>query len=386
MGEDTSVIRTREYLHSQKEALFRKHPDLKEFRIVTVREAGWDYGRASDFIETCWRDYYGADESRVVFSPEFLEWQLPELDGICVLDRDGRQVGCLLVFPRSYQNAGAGVERFTFGSCLSILPDVRGRGIAQLMVLAVQELDLENGRSFSCCYIDRRKNGSGSSYRLWGTRRSRAYAHIPIPLLAKAFDWRKSQKYGQLNPLAAAVLRGAQKLFPSRLGCVFPDGRRVREGAAVHLAAVRELFDAADRSLSVRRVYGDEEVVRMIAFRKGAFHALSHLLLDEKGRADGFLCGYKFPLGERDYACFVDGIVFRPGLPYRLKRSFLSECEGRLRDREGCVGVTLLSTASRENLLQYGYVPFDSQILLMDLYAGTDLSSRNLRNLRIELR
>jgi Uri superfamily endonuclease len=28
----------------------------------------------------------------------------------------------------------------------------------------------------------------------------------------------------------------------------------------------------------------------------------------------------------------------------------------------------------------------DSQILLMDLYAGTDLSSRNLRNLRIELR
>jgi hypothetical protein len=204
--------------------------------------------------------------------------------------------------------------------------------------------------------------------------------------LAKAFDWRKSQKYGQLNFLATAVVRGAQKLFPSRLGRVFPGGRRVREGAEVHLPAVRELLDAADRALPVRRVYGDEEVSRMITFRKNTFHALSYLLITEEGSADGFFFGYKLPLGERDYACLADGIVFRPGLPYRLRRSFLSECEGRLRDREGCVGVTLLSTASREDLLKYGYVPYDSQILLMDLYVGMDLSPGNLRNLRIELR
>jgi hypothetical protein len=31
-------------------------------------------------------------------------------------------------------------------------------------------------------------------------------------------------------------------------------------------------------------------------------------------------------------------------------------------------------------------VPYDSQILLMDLYVGMDLSPGNLRNLRIELR
>ena len=74
------MIRTGEDLQRQKEALFRKHPDLGELRTVTVPEAGWDHRRTSDFIESCWRDYYGAEEARVVFSPEFLEWQFPELD------------------------------------------------------------------------------------------------------------------------------------------------------------------------------------------------------------------------------------------------------------------------------------------------------------------
>ncbi|MHB8772600.1 MAG: GNAT family protein [Syntrophales bacterium] len=381
------MIRTREYLLRQKETLLRAHPDLREIRVVTVQEAGWDHRQASAFIESCWRDYYRAEESRVVFSPEFLEWQLPELHGICALDRDGRPAGCLVAFPRSYRMQGRdGVERFTLGSCLSILPNLRGRGIAQLMVLAVQELDMENGRSFSCCYIDRRKSGSGSSYRIWGTPRSRAYSLSRISLLAKAFDWRKARTYGRLNFLATAVVRGAQKLFPSRRGRAFPNGLRVHAGSGEHLPAVRELLDAADRSLPARRVYGDAELTRMIVFRKNTFHALSYVLLDEQGRADGFLFGYRLPVGERDSAYFADGVVFRPGLPYRLRRSFLSECEGRLRDGEGCVGLTLLSTASPENLLKYGYVPYDSQIRGMDLYVGTGLTPRNLSDLRIELR
>lgn len=381
------MIRTRDYLHRQTEALLRTHSDLGELRVVTVQEAGWDHQQTSDFVESCWRDYYGAEEARVVFSPEFLEWQLPELRGMCALDRGGRPAGCLITFPRSYRmNGRTDVERFTLGSCLSVLPDLRGRGIAQLLVLAVQELDLDSGSSFSCCYIDRRKDGSGSSYRMWGTSRSRAYSLSRISLLAKAFDWRKAREYGRLNSVAAAVVRGAQRLFPSRQGRAFPDGRRVQEGGREHLPAVRDLLAAADQPLPVRRVYGNEELTRMIAFRKNAFRALSYVLLDGEGRADGFFCGYRLPVGAHDWACFADGIVFRPGLPAPVKRAFLSECEGRLRDREGCVGITLLSTAAPENLLQYGYVPYDSQILGMDLYVGTGLTPRNLRGLRIELR
>jgi GNAT superfamily N-acetyltransferase len=381
------MIRTPAYLQERKEALIRKHPALKDLRIVTVQGAGWDHRRLSGFIESCWRNYYGAEESRLVYSPEFLEWQIPELQGICALDRDGRPVGCLMGFPRSYrQRAGAGGERFSIGSCLGILPDHRGRGIAQLLVLALQERDVQEGLSFSCCYLDPRKKAAGSAFRLWGTRRSRGYSLLRIPLLAKTFDWRKSRQYGSLNLLETAATRGAQTLFPSRRGRAFPGGRRVEEGTREHLPAVRDLFEAADRNLPVRRVYEDEALVRIMAFRKNAFHALSYFLMGEDGRADGLLFGYKLPLRERDCAFFTDGLVFRPGLPYRLKRSFLSECEGRLRDLEGCVGVTLLSTASPENLLKYGYIPYSSQILGMDPYVETVLSPRNLRDLRIELR
>jgi hypothetical protein len=209
---------------------------------------------------------------------------------------------------------------------------------------------------------------------------------VRIRLLAKTFDWRKSRKYGPLNFMETAVARGSQRLFPSRRGRTFPGGRRVQDGTQAHLPAVRELLEAADRALPVRRVYQDQELARMIAFRKNPFHALSYVLLDAEGRADGFLFGCKLPLGERDCAFFADGLVFRPGLPYRLKRPFLSECEGMLRDAEGCIGATLLSTASPENLMKYGYVPYNSQILGMDPYVETDLSPGNLRALRIELR
>jgi hypothetical protein len=160
----------------------------------------------------------------------------------------------------------------------------------------------------------------------------------------------------------------------------------VQTGALEHLPAVRGLFDEADGSLPIRRVYDDGELSRMIHFRKNAFHALSYCLLDEDGRAEGFLYGYKLPLGEGDCAFFVDGIVFRTGLSYALRQRFLSECEGRLWEEEGCIGTTLAATACPENLLKYGYVPFERQVLGVEPYVEMDLSPKNLRGLRIELR
>ena len=56
------------------------------------------------------------------------------------------------------------------------------------------------------------------------------------------------------------------------------------------------------------------------------------------GRAAGFLFGYKLPLGERDGVFFAEGIIFRPGLSYGLRRSFLSRCEGRRLGRGGVRG------------------------------------------------
>ena len=53
---------------------------------------------------------------------------------------------------------------------------------------------------------------------------------------------------------------------------------------------------------------------------------------------------------------------------------------------EGCIGATLLSTASRENLLKHGYIPYDRQLLLTDRYSGTEIPPGHLRGLRIELR
>ena len=282
------MIRTLEDLSRQKEALFLKHPSLRDLRIATLQEAGWNHRRLSDFIESCWRGYYQPEEFRVVFSPEFLEWQMPELRGICALDGEGKVFGCVIFFRRRYSR-GDQLRTFAIETAICTITNYRGRGIAQYLSIVHQEALIQAGEDFSFRWLDSRKQQEGSSSHVFGQNRERIWATTTMSLLGKSFDWRKSRKYGQLNIFFTLAARGIQKLFPSRCGQTFPGGRRVQTGALEYLPAVRELIDAADRTLPLRRVYDDGELARMIRFRKNDFHALSYCLLDEDGRAEGWV-------------------------------------------------------------------------------------------------
>lgn len=145
-------------------------------------------------------------------------------------------------------------------------------------------------------------------------------------------------------------------------------------------------LDAVDRFKRFRRAYDREGLARLLNFHKNGFHTLSYSLDDGGGTPWALLHGYKLLLKDDDWAFVTDRMIFHPELTWSLKRLFLSECEGILRDEEGCVGITLVATAAEAPLWKYGYLPFGSQALAVRPLADLELSSQDLRRLRIELR
>ncbi len=183
-----------------------------------------------------------------------------------------------------------------------------------------------------------------------------------------------------------AAVRITQQIFPSRRGNLFPDGFHVAPFCAASIEGYLALFEVVDRQKRFRRLYDRGSLERLLNFHKNTFHTLCYSLNDRGGTPWALLHGFKLPLKDDAWAFFADGLIFHPDLAWHLKRLFLSECERVLRDEEGCVGTSLIATATEEPLWKYGYVPFGSQTLGIRSRQGPELSARDLRGLRIELR
>jgi hypothetical protein len=88
----------------QKDALLKKHPELKDLHVVPLCDSGLSYQELSDFIENCWRYNYG-DQVRMSFCPEFLEFIVGPLKSDCFsatsLHGDNL-VGLVLVLPNKF--------------------------------------------------------------------------------------------------------------------------------------------------------------------------------------------------------------------------------------------------------------------------------------------
>ena len=82
----------------QKDALLKKHPELKDLHVVPLSDSGLSYKELSNFIEKCWTYDY-EDKPRIVFSPDLLEFTIPEIksDRVSTIARNGSDlVGLVL--------------------------------------------------------------------------------------------------------------------------------------------------------------------------------------------------------------------------------------------------------------------------------------------------
>lgn len=376
-------MRTMEDLKRQKESLFRKHPGLRDVRLLPLRETPCSHRELSAFIERCFSHDYG-NESRITFTPEFLEWNMPEPRGVCALDDHDQRLGCFLSFSHAYSRDGV-MKKYAIETAWSTIPEMRGKGLAQFLELSLKEIKRASDTDFSSYWLDIRHSKKGSSYRILG-RKEKTLGIYSYNLIGKTFDYRKARVYAGLNAFTYAVVSATQQLFPSRRGNRFPGGYRVEPYAQSRIDRYIALIEEVDRGKRFRRVYDREDLARRLHFHKNTFHTLSYSLSDQGGQPWALLHGYKMPLKGDDWAFFADGMVFHPELAWSVKRLFLSECEGILRDEEGCIGATLVGTATEEPMWKHGYVPFGSQVLGFEPHVDLDLTPDDLRGLRIELR
>jgi hypothetical protein len=372
-------------LKRDKDALFKRYPELKDVRVLPLGNTAWSYRNLSAFIEQCFSHDCG-DESRILFTPEFLEWNMPAPLGVCVLDDRNRWLGCVLSFSYDYCRDGE-IKKYTIGTAICTIPEMRGRGLGQLLGLSSTEFELTSGSGseFSLSWVDNRYSHEGNS-RLVLRQLEKTFTIRSFDLICKPVDCRKARIYAGLNTVTYAAARAAQLVFPSRRGNRFPAGFRVAPFRTASIDGYLALFDAVDRFKRFRRAYDPEGLARLLNFHKNGFHTLSYSLDDGGGTPWALLHGYKLLLKGDDWAFVTDGMIFHPELTWSLKRLFLSECEGILRDEERCVGMTLVATATEAPLWKYGYVPFGSQALALRTLADLELSSQDLRGLRIELR
>ena len=148
-----------EDLKRRKEALLRKHPELADVRVLPLRETTWSYRQLSAFIERCFVHGYG-NESRIRFTPEFLEWNMPVPSGVCLLDDGDRWLGCALSFSSSYKRDDE-TKEYVISTAASTIPEMRGRGLVQLLNVSYNESDVISGSEFSIFwpYIRYRSQG-----------------------------------------------------------------------------------------------------------------------------------------------------------------------------------------------------------------------------------
>jgi hypothetical protein len=377
-------MRPLEDLKRKKDNLLKKHPGLTDVRVLPLRETDWTYQKLSAFVERCFSHGYG-NEPRIRFTPEFLEWNMPIPLGVLILDDRDRWLGCALSFSRTYNRDGEARE-YVISTAASIIPEMRGRGLVQLLNLSLNESELLSGSEFSIFWLDNRHRGRDDAKLALLKRMEKSLEFQTVNLFGKSIDCRKARIHGGFNTATYAAVWTAHQVFPSRRGNRFPDGFRLEPFCTDCIDGYLALIEAVDRCKRFRRIYEREGLARLLSFHKNAFHTLCYSLNDRGGMPWALLYGYKLLLRDNDWAFFADGMVFHPDLTWQMKRLFLSECEGTLREEEGCIGTTLVGTTTEEPLWKYGYVSFGSQVLGFKAYADLKPSPQDLRELRIELR
>jgi len=369
----------------QKDALLQKHPELKDLHVVPLCDSGLSYQELSDFIEKCWRHDY-EDKPRIVFSPDLLEFSIPEIkyDRVSTIARNGPDLVGLVLGIRTDFMFNETVIAAYIGTGLSSDPDFRAKGIGQLMWLNDIEHFLENHASISFAWLDIRHAWAGSSYSTYGGDPSKVHFKRIIDFYAKAIDYQKSAAVGELNAIEKLGIRSATLLFTSNIG--LPGHFELEIGSHAAARDYAGFIHEFQSDNDIKRYFSKEELARRISFSQGRVNGVA-LAVRGRGRIQALMYGFTNPVKDEDNYFQVDGLIFHPELSYAKKRRILSSFEKTISDRYGSFSIVVSENVSTDNLLKYGYLPVEKQALCLVCENGDiDIKNQRMDKLFLELR
>jgi len=213
-------IKTEEDIQRQKEILIEKHPNLKKFSVIPARDAFSDFKAIASFVDDSWQDSY-KEQERFDYNEDYLKWVFGK-DGfnseksIAVKDQMGNICGVFMFTPRTLNENGTNIKT-GIQTALSISPDAKGLGLAQLLHLESQLQGITDLDSQFYWY-DSHVKANPPSHEIFTKLESDHFVkHGQFPLSVKPLDYQRVVENTKLNvfeKLGLRVLSGHPTKLP----------------------------------------------------------------------------------------------------------------------------------------------------------------------------
>ncbi|MFO7884378.1 MAG: hypothetical protein R6U68_06120 [Desulfobacteraceae bacterium] len=365
-----------------RKKLIAKHPSLNNLIIKSLQDSSISSKDLAGFIESVWsKDYQ--NEARLVFTPEFLEYNEPELDMDCslVAIENHTLTGCFLSYTKKYSYQGTAIQT-AHNTGLTVARDngavkdltggqKRGRGTGQLLWIEQMRMAFEKGYDATTYWLDTRHDKPGDSSRIFGNNKVTAQESRQIPIMAKSFSLDRSCRYGNLNFLEKTGIRVVNAVFAGNPKNQSIEADQDYRSAAAFLESLEDICTP---------VPGQDLLRNKARYCSGS---LKSLLMNFKqdSKTIGIMYGFTIPVNEWDNYFQVDGFFFKPGLDWKTKREMILLAEKTIIERYGSFSCLIPANCTNEKLWKHGYVPAESQNLIIN-----SLKDLGDWNLPIELR
>lgn len=361
----------------------RSNPELKTYKEEEIGLNDTNCTFLSEFIEYCWKVNYEENETRIKFSPAFLQWIAPQDKAIILRNEENTISACAVKHVMSFK-ATQKCEQICIFTALSVDPEHRGKRLAQYMKLLCQKHSIDQQYLSMMVWLDSRHSSPGSSFDIFG-KKDRLKQKMKLKLYGKSFDITRVQKYEKLNPAIKAAAYVLQKSNPSKKGNSFSDGMSFKEYDESIVQEIAAFLNNLYTESRIRRHYSTEELHHKFGFRKDGFSPFSFFLADPYSKIRATMFGFPIKIQRDDYFANIDGLYFDKRLEVSERRKFISECEGVLIDKYRCIAAAYPETVSNCGVL-YGYMPYGNQMLGVDCFTDLKLKKKDIGALMLEIR
>lgn len=357
-------------IRNEKERIIYKHPNLNGYTIKSLNDYPICDNKLSSFIELNWQDDY-SDEIRIIFSPDFLSYNNPLLDKDCsiLLFERERLEGCFLCY--RYEYTGKKDIITAHNTALTIKQGNRGKGKGQLLWVEQMKRAFEKGYTATTYWIDIRHNQKGQSYSIFGNNKVTAQNKKKIPMLAKSLSFEKASSYGKLSRFEKIGLKVIDKIF----------SRKPKHFSIEIDSAEGQVFSFLN-SLKKRYVpCPNQDTLRNKSNYRSETLNSSLFAFKQGGKVIGFFYGFTVPVNNKDNYFQIDGFFFKKDLGWKTKHEMILLAEQVIKDHYDPFLCIIPANCSNENLIKYGFIPAENQLLVVNLFEDIDY-----KGLPIELR
>jgi len=371
------MFKNKNNINHQRQALLERHPDLVEYQIGQLNMFPWgeDYHKLARLVNDAWANTYD-NQDRFDYGADYLQWVYGSAKdaSVCVWGADCKDnpIGLFLGTRRTFHLYGRDMET-CIHSALSVHPSVKGKGVAQLLYLTFQQIDIDCLAGFFAWYDITVKVEKPSHkilpvldkdyYDPWGS----------FSLGSRVLSAERCFITSHMSASERSVLWALTKVWRQGKICNHNNTEKITES---NIEECLQFLNNTTRGIGVGRIYSAQELARYACYHNPiyTFHSIG-FLLRKLGNIIGLLIGYPLDVigRARDRAFFVDMVCFADATTDIDRKAFLLECEEYIRQEFDPFVIMTLDGRLNWRL---GYFPVGKRLVCYSLPFGKEFMKK----------